>query len=86
MRSVGRSGPVGWPRTFARACRVDAGCRGQEAAGSLLLVMSDLGRRLPMAEGRTDFTQTELDAIQGEMQEVTDRFLSRDFSDDPPTA
>ena len=32
------------------------------------------------AEGRTDFTQDELDAIHGRMQETTDRFLSRDFS------
>ena len=37
------------------------------------------------ADGRTDFTQAELDAIHGKMQEVTDRFLSRDFSGgDPP--
>jgi len=32
------------------------------------------------ADGRTDFTQEELDAIHGKMQEATDRFLSRDFS------
>lgn len=36
------------------------------------------------ADGRTDFSQAELDAIHAKMQAVTDRFLARDFSEDPP--